>query len=71
MITLLAQLSFGSMSIAQIAIVIIVVAAIIAVVFVALRQMGVAIPGFVITIFWILVTAVVCVLAVKFLVGMF
>lgn len=68
---LLAQISFGSLSIAQIAIAIIVVAAICAVVFIALRQMGVAIPSFVIQIFWVLVCAVVCVLAVKFLIGIF
>lgn len=68
---MIAQIAFGGLSIAQLAIVIIVVAAIIAVVFVALKQMGVQIPAFVITIFWILTAAVVCVLAVKFLAGMF
>ncbi len=46
---------------------IILIAAIAAIVFVALRQMGVAIPPWVVQIFWILVVAVVCIASIKFL----
>ncbi len=53
--------------VAGMAIWIILIAAIAAIVFVALRQMGVAIPPWVIQIFWILVVAVVCIAAIKFL----
>jgi hypothetical protein len=56
-------------SIAGIAILIIIVAAIVAIVFVACRAMGVSIPGWVVHVFWIVVIAVVCILAIKFLVG--
>lgn len=55
--------------IAGLAIWIIIVAAIAAIVFVACKAMGVAIPAWVIQVFWILVIAVVCILAIKFLVG--
>jgi hypothetical protein len=54
---------------AGLAIWIIIVAAVAAIVFVALKTMGVAIPGWVVQVFWILVVAVVCILAIKFLVG--
>jgi hypothetical protein len=54
---------------AGLAIWIIIVAAVAAIVWVALRTMGVAIPGWVMQVFWILVVAVVCILAIKFLVG--
>jgi hypothetical protein len=53
----------------SLAIWIIIVAAVAAIVFVALRTMGVAIPGWVVQIFWIVVVAIVCILAIKFLVG--
>jgi hypothetical protein len=49
---------------------IILVAAIAAVVFVATQAMGVPIPGWVTQVFWILVIAVVCIAAVKFLLAM-
>jgi hypothetical protein len=55
--------------IAGLAIWIIIVAAIAAIVFVACKAMGVAIPGWVVNVFWIVVIAVVCILAIKFLVG--
>jgi hypothetical protein len=60
----------GSYSFASIAIFIIIVAAIVAIVFVALRQFGIAIPAFVVYIFWILVCAVVCILAIRFLMSL-
>jgi hypothetical protein len=56
---------------AGLAIWIIIVAAVAAIVWVALRTMGVAIPGWVMQVFWILVVAVVCILTIKFLVGRF
>jgi hypothetical protein len=55
--------------IAGLAIWVIIVAAIAAIVFVACKAMGVAIPGWVVNVFWIVVIAVVCILAIKFLVG--
>lgn len=55
--------------IAGLAITIIIIAAVAAIVFVACRAMGLAIPGWVINVFWIVVVAFVCIVAIKFLVG--
>lgn len=55
--------------IAGLAIWIIVIAAIVAIVFVACKAMGVAIPGWVIQVFWIVVIAIVCIAAIQLLVG--
>lgn len=66
---LLAQL--GGYSIVQIAVFCIVVAGIIGVVYVITRQVGVQIPPWIITIFWILLAVVVGVFAVRFLASMF
>ena len=52
-----------------IAIWIIIVAAVVAIVYVACRAMGVEIPGWVVHVFWIVIIAIVCVAAIKFLVG--
>lgn len=49
----------------------IVLAAIIAVLLVALQTFGITLPGFVVTILWILFAAVVCVVAVKLLARLF
>jgi hypothetical protein len=49
------------------AIVLVIIAAIVAVVYVALLQFGIAIPGWVVTVFWVLVVATVLVAAIKFL----
>ncbi len=54
-------------SIGQIAIAIVVIAAIVAVVWIALRQFNVTIPAWVVQVFWVLVVAVVCIFAIKFL----
>ena len=54
---------------ASMAIFVIIVAAIIAIVFVALRKLGIAIPDWVVQVFWVVVVAVVCIAAIKFLVG--
>ena len=47
----------------------IIVAAVVAIVFIACRAMGVEIPGWVVQIFWIVVIAIVAIVAIKFLVG--
>lgn len=51
------------------AILLIVLAAIVAVAFVACTAMGVTIPGWVVHVFWILVICIVCVGAIKLLMG--
>ena len=64
---MLAAAFLGGISFIQIAILIVVVAAVVGIVFVALRQFGIQIPQFVVTIFWIVVCAVVAILAIKFI----
>ena len=66
---LLAQFVGGS--IAYYAMVIILLAAVIGIVIVITRQMGVAIPPFIITVLWIILAAIVGILAIKFIAGMF
>jgi len=56
--------------IAGLAIWIVIVAAIAGIVLVACSAMGVAIPAWVQKVFWILIIAVVCVAAIKFLAGL-
>ena len=63
---LFAQAGLG-FDIGHIAIIIIVIAAIVGIVYVGLRQAGVAIPGFVVQVFWIVICAIVCIFAIKFL----
>ena len=65
--TILAQMAFGSYSLVQILVFIIIIAAAIAITYVILGQMGVAIPDWVIRIFWILVLAFVGIAALVFL----
>lgn len=62
--------AFAGWTIGEIAIAIIIVAAVVAVVYVALSQFGVVIPPWVARIFWILVVAVVAILAVRFLLSL-
>ncbi len=57
-------------SIGQLAIAIIIIAAIVAVVYVALGKMGVGIPAWVTSIFWILIVAFVCIAAIRLLMNM-
>jgi hypothetical protein len=45
------------------------VAAIIALVYVALNQFGVGIPGWAIHVMWIIIVAIVVILAIKFVAG--
>ncbi len=60
-----------ALSIGQLAIAIVLIAAIVALVFVALRKFGVAIPDWVVQVFWILVCTVVVILAIKFVMTLF
>ncbi len=60
----------GRWSIAELAIAIVIIAAIVALVYVALQKFGVAIPDWVIQIFWIIVVAFVVVLAIRMVAGM-
>lgn len=55
--------------ITRIAIWVIIVLAVVGIVFVAAPAMGVAVPGWAVTVFWIVVVAVVCIFAIKFLAG--
>lgn len=64
-----AQIAAG-LGIGQIAIYVIIIAAIVAIVYVALQRFGIAIPPLFVRVFWILVTAVVCILAVRFLLSL-
>lgn len=63
---LLAQVFVGS--VAGWAILAVVIAALVGIVLVAVRAAGVGIPPWVIQVFWIVVIAVVCILAIKFVV---
>lgn len=63
--TLLAAFPSG---IAGIAIWVIIVAAVCAIAFIACRAMGVAIPPWVIQVFWVVIIAIVCIAAIKFLI---
>jgi hypothetical protein len=56
-------------SVAQIAIAIVVIAAIVALVYIALRQFGVAIPAWVVNVFWVLAVACVVIMAIRFIAG--
>lgn len=52
-------------SIGELAIAVVIIAAVVALVYVALRQFGVAIPGWVQQVFWILIVAVVVIAAIR------
>ena len=69
MTSILAQIVAGY-SIPQLAIFFIIACAVIGIALVAIRQSGVQIPPFVVTILWILAVAVFAILCIKFLVGM-
>lgn len=60
----------AGLGIVQILIIIIVIAACIGILWVALRQFGVSIPPFVVQIFWIVVCAVIAILAIKVILGL-
>lgn len=69
---LLAQVArpVGGWSFGQILIAIVIIAACVAIVYVALRQFGIAIPQWVIHIFWICAVAVVAILAIRFVLSL-
>jgi hypothetical protein len=54
----------------QVVIAIVVIAAVLGIMWVALRQFGIAIPDFVVKIFWICVCAVVAIVAIKFVLSL-
>jgi hypothetical protein len=57
-------------SLGEILIAIVVIAACVALVYVALRQLGIAIPGWVVQVFWIVVIAFVVILAIRLVLSM-
>lgn len=66
---LLAQ-GMAGYSIVQICIMVIVVAAVVGIMFVFLRQAGITIPPFIITVFWIVLAAIICIGAIKIVAGL-
>ncbi len=66
---LLAQ-AFAGHSIASIAIWVLIIAGIVAIVFLALRQMKVPIPDWVINMFWVIIVVAAAIAAIKFIAGM-
>ena len=67
--TLLAQIG-GGYSLVQLVILAIVLIGVFGILFVVLRQSGVQIPPFIITIFWIVVCCAVAIFAIRFLMSM-
>ncbi len=65
---ILAQ-ALGGYTLVQIALTLVVLAGIIGIVFVIVRQTGVTIPPFIITVIWICIAVVIGVVAIKFLAG--
>jgi hypothetical protein len=63
---LLAAGAFWGWTFGEVAIAIVVVAAVVALVWIALRQFGIAVPVWVQQVFWVLVVAVVVILAIRF-----
>lgn len=61
---------FGAWSIGQIAIAIVIIAAVVALVYIALNKFGVAIPDWVIKVFWICVIAFVVIFAIRLVMTM-
>ncbi len=69
MIPILAQF-VGSYSIVQLVILAIVLIGVFGILFVVLRQSGVNIPPFIVTIFWIVVCCAVAIFAIRLLMSM-
>ena len=61
---------FHGMGIAELAIAIIVIIAVVAILWVFIKQSGVPIPGWLIQVFWIVLAAIVCIAAIKFVISM-
>lgn len=68
---MLAQAAFQGWSIGHIAIAVVGIAAIVALVYVALRKFNIQIPDWVAQVFWIVIVAVVVILAIKFVMTLF
>lgn len=58
------------LGIGEFAILIVFVAALAALVFIALRRFGIAIPDWVVQVFWVLVVAVVIIFAIRFVMSL-
>ncbi len=67
---ILAQYAAGGYDLIHLVIVGIVIAGIVGIALVISRQAGIMIPGFVVTILWIVLAVVVGVVAIKFLAGL-
>jgi hypothetical protein len=67
--TTIAQIA-GGYSIGQIAIAVVIVAAVVALVVIALRQFGIAIPPWVVQVFWVIVVAFIVICAIKLVLSM-
>lgn len=65
MLTMLADFSFRSMSLGDILVAIVVIAACCALVWLALRQLDVQIPPWLVQVFWIVVVAIVVIGAIR------
>lgn len=70
MLLQLAQLTFPSLSLGQLLIAIVVIAAACAIVFIAVRAMGLEIPGWVVQMFWVIAIAFVAIFALRFVFSM-
>ncbi len=69
--TLLAVASpFFGLSFPEFLITVVIVAAVVAVVFAALHEFGIAVPAFVVRVFWILVVACLAVFAIRLLLSL-
>jgi hypothetical protein len=60
----------GTWGITEFAIAIVVIAAIVALVYVAMRQFGITIPGWIVNVFWIIVVAIVIIFAIRLVAGL-
>ena len=60
----------NSLSIGEMAILVVIIAAVVALVAIALRKFGVAIPDWVVQVFWVLVVAVVIIFAIRFVMSL-
>lgn len=60
----------GTWGIGEYAIAIVAIAAIVALVFIALRKFGIAIPDWIVQIFWVLIVAFVVIAAIRIVMSM-
>jgi hypothetical protein len=56
-------------SIGELAIWVVIVSAVVALMYIALREFGIAIPGWVVHAFWVVLVAVVIIFAIKLVMG--